>query len=207
MELSRQLQQGLAELKLSLSDAQQQQCLDYLQLLEKWNQAYNLSAVRDLPTMLSRHLLDSLSVVPHFHIENCADVGSGAGLPGIPLAIALPDREFTLIDSNGKKTRFLHQAVQSLRLENVTVEQCRVEEKSPPPIFAGLISRAFSTINAMLDNCSQLVAEGGWVYAMKGRHPADELKTIPSNFSLDRVEPLAVPGESGERHLVILRKK
>lgn len=205
--LQTQLQSGLDVLQVSTSVEQQKHYLDYLELLHKWNQAYNLSAVRDLPSMLSRHLFDSLSVVPYFEAAKCVDVGSGGGLPGIPLAITFPDRKFTLIDSNGKKTRFLFQAVQSLGLQNVTVLQSRVEDVKVPELFAGVISRAFSTIDAMLTNCSHLLEKGGKVYAMKGRYPEEELQQVGSEFNIQQVIPLRVPAEDGERHLVILEKQ
>lgn len=204
--LEQQLIQGLAELNLSAGPGQLSQYLAYLHLLNKWNRAYNLSAVRDIRQMVSRHLLDSLSIHPFFWPEHCLDVGSGAGLPGIPLAIAFPTSRFTLIDSNGKKARFLFQAVNELGLKNVTVEQGRVEDKMEPQ-FSGIVSRAFSTINAMLGSCSQLLARDGKVYAMKGRYPVEELENIAGGFTVEAVHRLEVSGLNSERHLIILSKQ
>ena len=204
--LQRELTAGLAVMNLIATEQQQTQYLAYLHLLAKWNRAYNLSAVRDIDQMLSRHLLDSLSIVPYFSAQNCLDVGSGGGLPGIPLAITFPDRQFTLLDSNGKKTRFLFQAVNELGLKNVTVEQGRVEEKQAPPTYDGIVSRAFSTINAMLDSCAQILAADGKVYAMKGQYPEEELKDLDSRFIVEVVHRLQVMPELGERHLIILHK-
>jgi len=206
VSLQQKLEQGLAALSLSANAEQRRLYLAFLHLFNKWNRAYNLSAVRDLEQMLTRHLFDSLSICPFFDAATCLDVGSGGGLPGIPLAITFPDRQFTLIDSNGKKTRFLFQAVSELGLKNVTVEQGRVEEKSYPPLYDGIVSRAFSTINAMLDSSAQLLAENGKVYAMKGRYPAEEIKNLPPGFAIEAVHILQVPGSTGERHLVILHK-
>lgn len=204
--LTKQLRQGLSALQQSATPSQQTLFLNYLQLLYKWNRAYNLSAVRAIEHMLSRHVLDSLSILPFLHGETILDVGSGAGLPGIPLAISLPDRQFTLIDSNGKKTRFLFQVVSELRLKNVTVVQGRVEEKVAPPQFHGIVSRAFSSINAMLGSCSQLLAPGGKIYAMKGQIAEQELSQLSAGFTVEKIQRLAVPGEVGERHVLILHK-
>jgi 16S rRNA (guanine527-N7)-methyltransferase len=204
--LEQQLDQGLAALGVPASVEQRRHYRNYLHLLNKWNRAYNLSAVRTIDQMLPRHLLDSLSITPFFHADNCLDVGSGGGLPGIPLAIACPDRQFTLIDSNGKKTRFLFQVVNELGLKNVTVEQGRVEEKTSPPQFDGVVSRAFSTISAMLGSCAQIMADGARIYAMKGRYPSEELEDIDAGFTVEAVQPLQIPELAGERHLIILRK-
>lgn len=212
--LGDRLSRGLEAINLSLDEQQHQQLLAYLQLFDKWNRAYNLSSVRNIDDMLSRHMLDSLSIHPYFLAKNCLDVGSGGGLPGIPLAISYPDRQFTLLDSNGKKTRFLFQVANELGLKNVTVEQCRVEEKPVPPYFDGIVSRAFSTIDAMLHGSAQLLAEGGLVYAMKGRYPAEELaavselkgKTGMAQFEIENTHQLNVPGTDGDRHLIVLKR-
>lgn len=205
MDSHAQLQRGLAQLELSLPAQAQQQLLDYLALLQKWNRAYNLTAVRDPAAMVSRHLLDSLAVAPHLQGEYFADVGTGAGLPGIPLAIALPDKRFTLIDSNGKKIRFVTQAIAELKLPNVTARQCRVEDWQPQPRCDGVLSRAFASLADMAQGCEHLLAPGGALLALKGAYPVEELSALPERYKVDACLPLQVPGEAGERHLIIIK--
>ena len=156
-----QLSQGLAEMKLAATAHQQRQLLDYLALLEKWNRTFNLTAVRDPAIVVSRQLLDSLSIQDLLRGEHVLDVGSGAGLPGIPLAIMNPERAFTLLDTNGKKTRFLRQAKLELRLDNVQVEQVRVEQYHPPRLFDTITSRAFASLPDMVELTRHLLAPGG----------------------------------------------
>lgn len=196
------LERGLQALGLALNHDQCDLLWAYLTLLHKWNRAYNLSAVREPSAMIPRHLLDSLAVLPHVQGSHFLDVGSGAGLPGIPLAIALPQATFTLIDSNGKKTRFLHQAGTELGLDNVTVVQERVEHYRPPSPFDAIISRAFAGVNAMLASCRHVLADGGRCYAMVGRYPADDLAQLRSGFRLQQCHRLQVPVLDGERHLL-----
>jgi len=203
-----ELVNGAAELGLPLSDAQQTLLLAYLELLIKWNKAYNLTAVRDPNEMVSRHLLDSLSVVPYVAQggERWLDVGSGGGMPGIPLAILFPERAFTLLDSNGKKTRFLTQVKLELKLANLEVIHSRVEQYQPAQPFAGITSRAFSSLADFAEWTRHLGdTETHWL-AMKGVQPADELQALPSDFSLCSCEVLKVPGCQGQRHLLILRR-
>lgn len=203
-----ELQQGARELGVDLSEHQQSQLLAYLALLIKWNKAYNLTAVRDPDEMVSRHLLDSLSVVP-FVVEagdNWLDVGSGGGMPGIPLAILFPERRFTLLDSNGKKTRFLTQVKLELKLANLEVIHSRVEAFTPEQPFSGICSRAFSSLEDF-SNWTRHLGDGQtqWL-AMKGVHPDDELQALPADFSLTATYVLKVPGCQGQRHLLILRR-
>jgi len=201
-----ELSQGARELGVDLSEVQHEKLLGYLALLIKWNKAYNLTAVRDPDEMVSRHLLDSLSVVPYIQGERQLDVGSGGGMPGIPLAILFPDMNVTCLDSNGKKTRFLTQVKLELKLDNLDVIHSRAEAFQPEQPFTGIISRAFSS----LEDFTQWTRHMGdtqtrWL-AMKGLHPADELVALPADFRLESAQALAVPGCQGQRHLLILRR-
>lgn len=204
--LATQLREGLARLELDLPASAREQLLAYLQLLHKWNRAYNLTAVREPAQMVSRHLLDSLAVATRLQGQRFADIGTGAGLPGIPLAIALPDAHFTLVDSNGKKIRFVTQAVAELGLANVQPLQQRVEAWQPPWQFDGVLSRAFASLADMATACDHLLAPGGRFYALKGQYPAAELSDLPKHYTVSACCPLAVPGESGERHLVTISR-
>ena len=199
---------GATQLGLSLSENQIEKLLGYIQEFDKWNKAYNLSAIRNIEQMIARHLLDSLSVVPHVKntiAENIIDVGTGGGLPGIPLAIMFPERKFTLLDSNGKKTRFLFHVKTLLNLTNVTVENRRAEEFQPAQKFQIVISRAFASLQDMTDGCAGLIAEDGVFMAMKGIYPADELQPLEGKVELLSSHPLTVPESEGERHLLVLR--
>ncbi|SDX88919.1 16S rRNA m(7)G-527 methyltransferase [Pseudomonas kuykendallii] len=204
LELSR----GAEQLGVALDASQQRRLLGYLALLIKWNKAYNLTAVRDPEEMVSRHLLDSLSVVPFVADggECWLDVGSGGGMPGIPLAILFPDRHFTLLDSNGKKTRFLTQVKLELGLSNLDVVHGRVEAFTPERPFDGICSRAFSALDDFANWTRHLGdASTRWL-AMKGVHPDDELQALPDDFRLAATHVLKVPGCQGQRHLLILRR-
>lgn len=208
--LRKALVAGAAEMGVALSDRQQELLLGYLQEFHKWNQAFNLSAIRDIRQMLARHLLDSLSVVPWFQqtgypLARVIDVGTGGGLPGIPLAIMFPDTRFTLLDSNGKKTRFLFQVKTLLKLDNVTVENRRVEEFQPEQPFNAVISRAFASLEDMTRGCGHLLAPGGIFLAMKGLFPQDELSPIESSVRLVETHRLQVAETEGERHLLVLQ--
>ncbi len=199
---------GARQLGVELTPEQQQQLLAYLALLIKWNQAYNLTAVRDPDEMVSRHLLDSLSVVPFVAEfgDSWLDVGSGGGMPGVPLAIVFPQRHFTLLDSNGKKTRFLTQVKLELKLANLEVIHSRVEAFRPAQPFSGICSRAFSSLEDFANWTRHLGDENTAWLAMKGVHPQDELQALPADFRLTACQLLKVPGCQGQRHLLILRR-
>ena len=180
---------------------QAQEKLDaFLALLIKWNKAYNLTAIRDRDEMVTKHILDSLAVVPYIKGERILDVGTGAGLPGIPLAIALPQYHFTLLDSNGKKIRFITQAVSELNIKNVEVVQARVEEYQSESAYQTIISRAFTSISEFIDKTKHLLAKDGQILAMKGKEFDQELKNFAGHV---KVHKLDVPGLKEQRHLVV----
>lgn len=201
--LRQRLCAGVAELALVLDESAIERLLDYVELLARWNQAYNLTAVRDPVDMVTRHVLDSLAVVPHLRGESLADLGSGAGLPGIPLAIAAPHRAIVLVDSNGKKARFLREAVRRLGLSRVEVAESRVEDVAGA--FDGIVARAFASLADMLAAGGHLLAPGGRWLALKGRFPQDELTAIPADFAVEDVIALRVPGLDADRHLVVIK--
>ena len=205
---AKELVEGAKQLGVTLSATQTEQLLAYLALLIKWNKAYNLTAVRNPDEMVSRHLLDSLSVVPFVAEagDNWLDVGSGGGMPGIPLAIMFPERKFTLLDSNGKKTRFLLQVKLELKLDNLEVIHSRVEAFTPAVPFDGISSRAFSSLEDFSNWTRHLGSTATRWLAMKGVHPDDELQALPADFSLEQTHVLKVPGCQGQRHLLILRR-
>ena len=201
-----QLGDGLATMGLSLTGDQQEKLLAFLGLLNKWNRAYNLTAVRDETEMVSRQLLDSLSILPWVTTQHLLDVGAGGGLPGIPLAIALPDKRFTLLDSNGKKTRFLNQCVLELGLDNVEVIHGRAEDCRPEEPFAQISSRAFTALENLVNWCGDLLANGGEFLAMKGQFPDDEVSALPAGWEVKSSHSLDVPGADGERHLLVVAR-
>ena len=205
LDLRAQLEEGCAALSIDLSEAQKQQLLDYVALLVKWNKVYNLTSVRDPAQMLSRHIIDSLSVLPYLDAPSLLDVGTGGGLPGIPAAIAHPDCAVTLLDSNSKKTRFLQQVKAELGLGNVTVVHGRVEQVSLPQ-FAIITARAFASIDDILSLAGQHCEQGGRLVLMKGVYPEQELQFDSDQFRLLDVVSLNLPACDGERHLVRLIK-
>lgn len=201
----RRLLAGADALGVALSDHQVDQLLRYLDELSKWNKAYNLSAVRDPDQMLTRHLLDSLAVVPHVSAARVIDVGTGGGLPGVVLAICYPDKHFTLLDSNGKKTRFIFHVKTLLGLDNIQVENTRVESHRPAEPYQAVISRAFASIADMARGCRHLLADEGVFLAMKGLYPEGELGEAESLCRLQQSIKLQVPEADAERHLLVLR--
>lgn len=208
MSLAEKLALGAADLHLDLPEKTQRTLLDYLSLIQKWNKVYNLTAVREVENMLNHHLLDCLAVVPHVAAaRTLIDVGSGAGLPGIPLALALPQMQITLLEANHKKAAFLRQAAIELGLAHVDVVCERVEAWRSPARFDVVISRAFSALPEFLAAAGRLCANAGTIIAMKGVHPYEELAQIAGAYHLRNVLPLAVPGLAAERHLVFMQPK
>jgi 16S rRNA (guanine527-N7)-methyltransferase len=200
--LQARLEQGIAELGLTVPAEAVPRLLDYQALLERWNAAYNLTAVRDPAEMITRHLLDSLAILPYVQGATLADLGTGPGLPGIPLAIVAPGREILLVDSNGKKVRFLREAIRALKLEGVRAVQSRVEDVQGQ--FDCITARAFASLADMLGWGGHLLAPGGIWLAMKGRRPDDELPGMPTGFEVRAFHELAVPGLQAERSLLVL---
>jgi len=204
VELGRQLQQGAEAMGIALPADTRARLLEYLDLLVSWNRAYNLTAVRDPGEMVTRHLLDSLAVAPHLRGPRLLDIGSGAGLPGIPLALLRPDWHVTLIDKNGKKLRFLRQARSALQLFNLEPVQGRVEQYQPGANFDTLVSRAYSDLASMVRDCRHLLGPDTELVAMKGRNPRDEIAALPEDIKVQKVVPLTIPGLDAARHLVFI---
>ncbi|MHB0775028.1 16S rRNA (guanine(527)-N(7))-methyltransferase RsmG [Halomonas sp. WWR20] len=202
----RLLEAGLEHLDLRVSDSARQQLLALLALLHKWNRAYNLTAVRAPEAMVTKHLLDSASVLGAVSGPRLLDVGAGPGLPGLVLAILKPELQVTLLDSNGKKVRFQRQAVLELGLANVTPVQARVESFEAPA-FEQIVSRAFASLGDFVQLTGHLLADQGEWLAMKGRVDDEERMALPDNVEQVECRTLAVPGEAGQRHLLRLKRK
>ena len=200
------LSAGLEGLGLPLSDAVQEKLLAYARLVEKWNRVYNLTAVRDAERIVPQHLLDSLAVAPHVQGNALLDVGSGAGLPGIPLSLARPDLAVTLLEANHKKAAFLTQAAIEIGLPNVEVVNARVEDWKAPRRYDFVISRAFSDLAEFVTLAGRHVAEGGVLAAMKGVYPFDELAQLPTPYRVSAAIALKVPGLAAERHLILVHR-
>lgn len=198
------LETGLDALHIAWTDEQIGRLLAFLKLIEKWNKAYNLTAIRDIEDMTRRHLLDSLAVLPHIKGPRVIDIGTGAGLPGIPLAIFLPDIQFTLLDSNMKKTRFVQQAILELKLRNAEVCHSRVETFNPEQKYDTVIARAFASLPAIMQTSAHLLRGHGVLLAMKGQNPRDELAKVKVKSA---VVPLQTPGVEAERCVVIIESE
>lgn len=204
-ETIRVLTEAAMRLGVALDDEQARAMLRLLDELERWNVAYNLTAIRDRRQMLTHHLLDSLSVHHALQGTRIADVGTGAGFPGLPLAIAAPQRHFTLLDSNGKKVRFVTHAIRVLGLKNVDAVHVRAERFTPAAPFDTVVARAFAALETLAESVAPLCNPATRVLAMKGRRSESEIAALPPGWSIERIEPLDVPGLGEERHLVVLR--
>jgi 16S rRNA (guanine527-N7)-methyltransferase len=205
--LSQVLAEGIAEMGLDISLTQQEQLLDYLALMFKWNSVYNLTSLRDPMQMVTHHLLDSLAAVPAFaDAKNVLDVGSGGGLPGIVLAVVRPDMKVSMIDTVHKKTAFLTQVKAQLGLANVSIHTMKVQELAVSDKFDVITSRAFADLSDFVNWSSHLLAEQGRYIALKGTAPQDEQERVPAEWKVTKVEPLQVPRLGAERHLVFIQK-
>jgi len=201
------LESLLAQANIQVSEQQKDQLIELVNLLNKWNKAYNLTSVRDPQEMLVKHILDSLVVSPYLQGDRFIDVGTGPGLPGLPLAIINPDKQFVLLDSLGKRVSFIRNAVLKLRLTNVTPVLSRVEEYQPEEKFDGVLSRAFASLKDMTEWCHHLLSSDGLFYALKGIYHQEEVQNLNDIFTVEKVVSLNVPTLVGERHLVLLTKK
>jgi len=201
-EVQRQLQTGIQQLGMELTQDRLAALQLYLELLEKWNRSFNLSGVKDPLKMVNLHILDSLSISPYLDGKTILDVGSGAGLPGIPLAIFNPDKQFILLDSNGKKTRFLFQVKLALKLDNVSIENKRLEHYDCHRQLDIVISRAFTSLARLVELCSRATGNKGLLLAMKGTYPQQEIAELPDGVSTMRAIRLQVPGIEASRYLI-----
>ena len=199
------LENLLTQAQIQLTDLQKDQLIQLVQLLHKWNKAYNLTSVRDPLEMLVKHILDSIVVSPYLQGDRFIDVGTGPGLPGLPLAIINPTKQFVLLDSLGKRISFIRNAVRELGLTNVKPVLSRVEEYQPEQKFDGILSRAFASLKDMTDWCHHLPKENGYFYALKGIYHEDEVQELDKKFEVKDVITLNVPELVGERHLIVLR--
>ena len=205
MSPAEQLAQGLTALGLNLPESAQAKLLAYSALLYKWNKTFSLTALREAEKSVSHHLLDSLAILPFITADNLLDVGSGGGMPGIPLAIARPDLAVTLLDSNSKKAAFLQQAAIELALPNVSVHCGRVEQYHPDKPFTAITSRAFAELADFVTLSAALLASDGYWLAMKGVRPDDEIARLPASVAVASIQRLTVPGIDGERHLIVMK--
>ncbi|MDH3003167.1 16S rRNA (guanine(527)-N(7))-methyltransferase RsmG [Pasteurella multocida] len=204
-QLSQKLEILLKQTALSITDQQKEQLIKLVLLLNKWNKAYNLTSVRDPMEMLVKHILDSVVVSPHLQGKHFIDVGTGPGLPGLPLAIVNPNKHFVLLDSLGKRISFIRNAIRELGLDNVEAVLSRVEEYHPEQPFDGVLSRAFASLKDMTDWCQHLPKQDGYFYALKGLYHQEEVEELSEKFTIQQVIRLQVPELIGERHLVIVK--
>lgn len=201
------LSHALQENQLILTEKAEQQLMAYLNLMQTWNRVFNLTAITKPLDAIYLHLIDSLVIQPYLHGHRLLDVGTGAGLPGIPLAIAHPEQQWVLLDKNNKKTRFLTQVIAELKLSNVEVVQSRCENFHPTPCFDSILSRAFGNIRLFVETTKHLLCQDGILIAMKGKYPKEELDTIPNSFKLMDVTHLTIKGMNIERHLIRISKQ
>jgi len=207
MTLKTQLTLLINKTQISLSEKQIDLLIQYVELLNKWNKAYNLTSVRDTSDMLIKHIMDSLMVGDVLKGNRFIDVGTGPGLPGIPLAILYPEKTFVLLDSLGKRITFLRQVVFQLKLENVTPLLSRVEDYQPETLFDGVLSRAFASLEDMVNWCQHLIAnESGRFFALKGQFPREEIEQLPEHIKFVDSSEIIVPNLQGERHVIELKK-
>jgi 16S rRNA (guanine527-N7)-methyltransferase len=206
-ELLTVLKNSLKNCDLVVSEEQQLQLICYVMLMHKWNKAYNLTSVRDPQQMVIKHIVDSIVVAPFLDKIHYIDVGTGPGLPGIPLAIMCPDKQFILLDSLGKRVRFMKQVAYELKIDNIQPVQSRVEDFVPDVKIDGVLSRAFASLKDMLHWCQHLVDSQGVFLALKGQLPTDELEQLPLGFDLQETIKLNVPGLEGERHIIKIKKQ
>ena len=201
------LKSSLKNCELVVTEEQQQQLIRFVLMMHKWNKAYNLTSVRDPQQMVIKHIVDSIVVAPFLDKIHYIDVGTGPGLPGIPLAIMCPDKQFILLDSLGKRVRFMKQVAYELKIDNIQPVQSRVEDFIPNVQIDGVLSRAFASLKDMLHWCQHLVDSHGVFLALKGQLPTDELDQLPLSFTLQETIKLDVPGLEGERHIVKIKKQ
>lgn len=206
-QLHTELLNQLSQNHLTINEVMSKKLIEYILLLHKWNQIHNLTSIRDPLQMLSKHIIDSLSIGRYLQGPNILDVGTGAGLPGIPLAITHPHYHFTLLDSNGKKTRFLTHVLQTLMITNIDILSLRVEKYHPKNCFNSIVSRAFSQLNEFLQKTKHLCCENGIFLAMKGQYPAEEINKLDVHFKLIDTKSLQIAGLDEKRHLLILLNK
>lgn len=206
IEFKNRISAVASEIGIHISESQNELLIQYLELLIKWNKAYNLTAIRDPKEMFIKHIVDSLSIAPFISGKNILDVGTGPGLPGIPMAILFPEKKFSLLDSNGKKTRFLIQARLSLKLTNVEVFNVRVENLLVDELFDQIMSRAFTALDNMVNLCKHLLSTKGQFLAMKGLIPESEISMLPKDYKITQITALTVPGCADQRHLITIEK-
>jgi 16S rRNA (guanine527-N7)-methyltransferase len=204
-QLHAELLNQLSQNHFSINEITSKKIVEYVLLLHKWNQIHNLTSIRDPLQMLSKHIIDSLAISPYLQGPRILDVGTGAGLPGIPLALTHPHYRFALLDSNGKKTRFLTHVMQTLMINNVDIIPLRVEKYSPENCFNSIVSRAFSRLNEFLHKTRHLCCENGIFLAMKGQYPKEEINTLDIDFKLIDTKSLQIAGLDEKRHVLILR--